>query len=241
MAEYAWYKLNENAASTAVADSSGNERHGTASANTSSLALPGGAFNFAATYSVDCGHIANLTPNQDMSFACWTRHMSGSSTRCILDHRHYAGGNWSGFALWGTSIAVGMTLYKQSAATAYALQATTTVYHWHFICATIDRDGLMSLYVNDVDPVTIDISAHAANDMTVTNPFKIGVKSASESSWTGWPGYIDEVKIYDYVLTANEVRSMCHAWPLVKISGALLRKQLLVKSGESLSLGKVSV
>lgn len=75
--------------------------------------------------------------------------------------------------------------------------------HWYFITFTWDQNGLSNLYMNAV----LNSSADVTNGAPVagsTNLF-IGGRSANDR---GFHGYIDEVRIFDKVLSANEISAL---------------------------------
>ena len=84
---------------------------------------------------------------------------------------------------------------------------------WAHVAVTVDRDDKVKLYVNGefdnqsgaISGVTSAVTGSPSNNA----PFCIGGKltTATDTSVSnGFNGYIDEVRIYDNVLTENEVK-----------------------------------
>ena len=86
---------------------------------------------------------------------------------------------------------------------------------WAHVAVTVDRDDKVKLYVNGefdnqsgaISGVTSAVTGSPSNNA----PFCIGGKltTATDTSVSnGFNGYIDEVRIYDNVLTENEIRGL---------------------------------
>jgi len=71
---------------------------------------------------------------------------------------------------------------------------------WHFIVATFDRDDKLKLYVDGVLDTSIDIGI--VGNIDVANPLYIGQQDNNDNRFVG---QIDEVRLYDRVITIEEI------------------------------------
>ncbi len=71
---------------------------------------------------------------------------------------------------------------------------------WHFLVATFDRDDKLKLYVDGVFDTSIDIDI--VGNIDVANPLYIGQQDNSDNRFVG---QIDEVRLYNRVITLEEI------------------------------------
>jgi len=74
---------------------------------------------------------------------------------------------------------------------------------WHHVVATMDRDGLAVLYIDGLEVNHDDISYLSAVDESNNENLEIGREGVVDKYW--FKGLIDEVAIYNRVLTACEI------------------------------------
>lgn len=79
---------------------------------------------------------------------------------------------------------------------------TITDTNWHFIGCTIDRDGNGQIYIDgNANGSTMSMGSDA---MATTSTIRIGTRSYTSTSY--FNGLIDDVRIYNYALTASQVK-----------------------------------
>ncbi|MDD5750130.1 MAG: LamG domain-containing protein [Candidatus Pacebacteria bacterium] len=90
---------------------------------------------------------------------------------------------------------------------------------WHFVTVTADRDGLGSMYVDGVLDNSGSIAARSGS-LDGTGNFRIGNKSPSGSGNNPFQGFIDEVKVYPFVLSPAEVKEEYNRGAALKLGSA---------------------
>jgi hypothetical protein len=70
---------------------------------------------------------------------------------------------------------------------------------WHHITATWDINGDVQLYVDGGEPVTVP---HTGNEFNLSGTIRLGRPVSRERFYTG---LIDDVRLYNYVLSADEI------------------------------------
>lgn len=87
-------------------------------------------------------------------------------------------------------------------ATDVTSSSTVTDTNWHFAGCTIDRDGNGQVYIDGrADGSAVSMGSDA---MATTSNVLIGTRSYTSTSYLN--GQIDNVRIYNYALTANQVK-----------------------------------
>lgn len=169
-------------------------------------------FNGTSNY-VDCGKI-NLG-NGDFSVESWVYLKNASATRGIL-------GTWVLgtpfpayfyfiYGLNGPNVLTAAFHVNNGGSTnTYVNYAKSILNEWHHVAATFKRSGKMILYLDGIARDSTDISF--ASGLTIDNPnpavkFQIGTVGSQTAFFQG---DIDEVRIWNKVLTAKEIRTkMC--------------------------------
>lgn len=91
--------------------------------------------------------------------------------------------------------------------------------NWHYLMATIDRAGDVTIYQDGVAISSADISGLNGADMSSGMPVRIGQDgTGSYGSW--YNGMVGDVTFYDYALTASEASIAARQY-----SGAVLKTQ----------------
>jgi hypothetical protein len=94
---------------------------------------------------------------------------------------------------------------------------------WHHVAITYDRDGYMSAYVDGKLEAQTSIAVDSAIDVTNTNNLSVGANCNAGCGTVGnyLIGNIDEVKIYNAALTANEIKIDMNAGSALATGGVL--------------------
>ena len=72
--------------------------------------------------------------------------------------------------------------------------------------ATFNPDEEMKIYHNAEEVGSLDVSNYNFNDSSGTDPMKIGVLSYADTQY--YDGKIDELRLYNRELSANEVKQL---------------------------------
>jgi len=216
MSLLAWYKLNDNAANTVVADASGNGNHGTAAANTdtkTAIGKVGRALTFnGTTDQVTLGSLA-IASNAPFTAALWhyitsfiqaypepIRLQDSNSAVCFevgLSTAtnwlgHFFGGNGAGWCRRKSNVpsASFVGVWAHYAITYNGAGATTP--------------GNFVLYYNGSVQDTNEASSFTAQANT-------SILSPQQLGWTDLAGLLDDVRLYNEALTAAQIKAICNA------------------------------
>lgn len=83
---------------------------------------------------------------------------------------------------------------------------------WNHVFVTIDRDGMMWIFVNGINVYNVDVSWWSTVDMQSGYPFRIGAYNGS--NLLHYTGEIDDVRIYNRALSPTEVQAI-YNWDFV--------------------------
>ena len=138
----------------------------------------------------------------DFSIEAWAKGTTGTIIRKGL------GSQRIGLTLDSSDTTYSPTLYLYdgSGSSVNAIHpVNTSDDKWHHYLATVDRDGNATMYVDGVPgtPVTV---ASATSTLTSTDPLNIGIHDHTSSSYP-FDGEISKVRVYNRVLTAEEVKN----------------------------------
>lgn len=205
-----YYKFDENAASTTVADSHGSNT-GTASTNTNNLydvnGIINSAFDFTAASSewIDLGDV-NVMKGTDYSISLWMKTITSGNTL----FSEGVSGSASPFYLIDVQSNVIRLFQRETGGTRLNVQGTTTVTdgNWHHIVFTT-TGGNYELYV---DGGTAELSGSYGTKPTEdTSKTVIGAQYSNGATLLYWDGDIDEFGIYNRSISASEVQSIYNA------------------------------
>ncbi len=183
-----------------------DENHGALDNVTYGPGMVGDAFLFdAGTGRVEIASSPSLMPGEgDFSVEAWVRTDTAnvgviSSTRDTSTNGHIFYSRYGYLYAWVGSSRV------ESSAPNIADDA------WHHVALTVDRDDVMTLYVDGAAVGTADLSM-ANLQVDVDGPFVIGQDSLSgyESSQY-WAGSIDELAWYDAALPPPDIEAIFNA------------------------------
>lgn len=166
-------------------------------------------FSFDGTNNyIDCGNSAILDIKRTISLECWFRLSSlsfASSWSNLISKMDSIGNtptrsysafiNTAGYIHFCTADTTGQEVLNST-----SFIQLNTWYHW---VGTIDRyTGSIKQYVNGVENVSGTIRATD----TITNSEPVCINFRGSSVYNRFPGNVDNVKIYNRVLTPIEVR-----------------------------------
>ena len=206
-----YYKLDENAANTTVADSHGSNT-GTSSTNTSNLSVAGkinDAFSFVSANSekVAIADNSSLDILGQMSISAWIKRASTDTIHQILSKREATeqAGAWAFAILSGGQIQ--FTLYSGSAASQYT-RATDTIsdINWHHLVFTFDDTTHTSKIYVDGSEVSAYTNLITSNDLSATtHPMAIGFSGQSPEYSNGTS---DEIALFDTTLSQQDITDL---------------------------------
>lgn len=205
----AHYKLNEDASSVDIEDSSGNQTTAVASQNTESMSVAGKIgkairFNGIDDY-IEISHNDNQLVTQGFSFSAWVNvNGAGESVapRIIDKSSDLSGGD--GF-IWFYSGAQERAFIKiHSGAQPASEEGSLPIGGgWKHIAVTVDSNGNAIHYVNGVVSGTPSATGSTPSLITSTNPMRLGNSPISPTAT--FDGDIDDFRMYNIVLTAAEI------------------------------------
>ena len=188
-----WWTFDEGTG-TVVHDSSGNVIDGTFQGNPQwAEGMSGGALEFGGSDWVDFGNPAKLNINGPITIACWINPGSVSGVRSFVGYAR-------GYAFKASSTNLQFT--TPGILDHWGTKSPLKLGTWLHVAATFKpgtTNGLI-FYVNGVESDRLNSSAMSAG----TGPFLIGNNEWSET----FIGLIDEVRVYNSILTAAEIKQL---------------------------------
>lgn len=216
MDETSW---NNNCSTDTVFDYSGNGFHGDACP--SSTGPTGGAtgkINNGGTFDGSNDYINMGDPSggqldfgtsTDFSISAWIKTAGDSEIQNIVDKRHTSG-NFYGYHL---SVQTNGTLIAHiTDVSTVNVTATSSISvadnSWHHVAAVYDRDGLLQLYIDGIPNNSANIST--VGDISNGGSFIIGDGNVNvgASSIREFSGTLDDVRVYNYPLTSQQVQAV---------------------------------
>jgi hypothetical protein len=189
----AWWTLDEGTGTT-VHDAGGNGLDGTFQGNPKWVeGVANGAVDFDGSSSIDFGTTPKLQLTTGITIACWIKPASFGGERgfCGRDGEY-------AFKSSGTQLRFTTPGILDHTGTTTTLQAGK----WQHVAATFkpgQPEGLV-FYIDGIEAQKLTASAMNAG----TGPFRIGTNQWSEA----YIGAIDEMRIYDRVLTAAQIKEV---------------------------------
>ncbi len=223
------YGFNEGSGST-TADASGNKYTATVSGATWTTGKYGNALSFnGGTGKVVTGLTGHASQR---TYMLWTYRTGpgGSSWGRMFDKNT------------GSSTQLVETLLNDDAARVYRYERLwsggrgawtipqPSANAWHHIAVVYDassKSNKPQIYVDGVAQAVTQISAPSGSLVTNTDAYVIGNRGAGDR---GWQGTIDEVRIYNRLLTASEIQTSM-ATPVSALSSAQLATQSALIAG----------
>jgi hypothetical protein len=197
-----YYKLEE--ASGSAADAAGSNTGTVTGSPYSATGKIGSAYNFNGTTEyVQCGTgIATALNSSDFSVSLWI------NPDALISNPNYTSFIWNGSTegfriyyyngdlIFGTLNAGGGW---QSSTYTTTLSAST----WYHVVATCVNGGAMKLYVNGSD---VGSAATSDGMNAIAGNFNIATNATAAGQW--FDGTIDEIGVWDKVLTSTEVTDL---------------------------------
>lgn len=197
MSLLAWYKLNDNAANTTVADASGNGNTAAAARNTSLFTATGkidAGLNFNG--SSDYASRVKLVMEGPLSMFAWFNPSAIQRGAIVWNYntqRIYYGINEAGKLFFRN---------RDTGDVALSNAAVASVGVWGHYGVVVAADGTPTLYVNGA---TTAQAATAVGYQTAPVDFRIGMAGGSDYYTAG---IIDDVRIYNETLTPWRIRAL---------------------------------
>lgn len=208
LAPLAWYKMDDNTASTTVIDSSGNEYIGTATSNTdtkTATGIDGGALTFDGTSDwITIGDgMFNSSSISSLSLSGWIFRGEGGAFQMLITKHGTTG---TDFAFDLQSIG-SLRFYVNGGSDGLMYSAIELNSGWSHVCLTF-QDGEVKLYVNGEEvAIVIPDSAFTSSIALSSVPVVIGAY-ANESDRYPFCGLLDDVRIYTDCLSSNQVYTL---------------------------------
>jgi len=207
------WKLDDDAANTVVADSSGNENTGTASTDTENLTTDGKvgdgkAFDLdGGSEFVNCGHDGSLSMPGDFTYAVWIRPDAVNSYYPILCRGNSV---WRDGFFISWSRLRSYVFYTGDNSRSNSAANTIVVGQWQHV-ALVHKDKICHMYVNGQE-VEYDPGYPAAGTGDKINYYNddVLISKGQESGQWYFDGKMDDVRIYGRALSDEEV------WALYK-------------------------
>ena len=205
----AWYRCNDNAASTAVEDASGNGNHGTAARNTSLTSVLGKLDNaYSTNGSSDFFTIPWTTTNAVWTFACWVKPASIAAYQRLLfmngTNHFYCGLQLNNAGKFSPNIG----LYGAGSTYRNSNTTLSTTQWWHVAGVIYPATPDILVYVNG----ELDQGSLENNGPTNTSPvgLDIGRIKYSTAYYYGQQ-LIDDVRIYNGAIAAWQIKAIYNA------------------------------
>ncbi len=206
----AYWKLNESATTSGAVDSSGNGNDGTYYGNASTtVGKFGNSGVFASTSDsyINCGNNSVLNFNNSMTVALWFKidKFSAAYQNFLISHGSAELGEGFYILIYSN---YNVRFHVGDGATSYLKAGeggTITTGQWYHLTAVIDDSSNMGyLYINGEKIDSNDISGYLIKD----NDDDWKIARGKHTNFYPINGQIDEVRVYNRALSAQEVRKL---------------------------------
>lgn len=199
-----YYKMDDNAASTAVDDEI-NNNEGTANFNTDDNSVAG-VINTSLTFAigsiekVNCGHVLDTATATPFSITAWVNINNFDATLAKIVGQDTISGR--GFQIYAWSTTRELTLYDGQV-TNYFSGLIMDVGTWYFVAITYDGDGTMQMTVDDTtaEKTGVGFVTDTTHDTYIAH-------SGRELTAGQYDGEIDEVGFWNRTLTPDEITEL---------------------------------
>jgi len=213
------WKLDDNAANSTVADSSGNDNDGTfyingVSANTSGYKVDGAngtALDFNEPDGDDyvtinsSNEIIDLSSNDGYSVSAWAKFESGTNAQYIVAAQD-GGHDWS-IRRDNTSGDWQYTWADSTETHILNSNETVTADEWYYLVAVNDEAGNSYFYVNGDQQTDAEVGNGTYDNTSFTS--QIGAYSSTHSN--AFNGALDQVRIYSAPLSTEIIKQNYYA------------------------------
>lgn len=213
-----WWKLDDDAASTAVADSSGNGYHMAAQANTDTLTtagVVGTALTFNGTSDYASIGSAPFSGHASGTVSFWVKANDPAAVESYL----FATADPSvttkylGIKLYSTTGKIGVA--QRNADTADNLNGSTVLQanEWYHVAVASDNSDYF-LYVNgEAEALTVTSGSNTGDWMdSVAGAANVSIGAIVRSSVVSYfAGVLDDVRVYSETLTASDIAYLYRA------------------------------
>jgi len=154
----------------------------------------------------------NFGSTVDFSVALWVKTNGWDKDASIISNKDWYSGSYTGWVIAGGD-GTGTWQWNYCGATGPRRDydpgvPTLDDGRWHHLCVTHDRDGDALFYVDGMLYGNRDISA-STGSIDAGLPTVVGTDGYQGQQWPYWfAGHIDELRIYDKVLTQEEIDAL---------------------------------
>ena len=141
----------------------------------------------------------------DWSISAWFNLTSGKTSNCLLEYGKVAATHAAGYNLRTSNTNILGTI---SDGTNLAFKINTATINdgaWHFVIVTFARGGNMSMYIDNAAAQTASIAAVTGS---VNDNSAVGLTIGKDDSGDYWDNLIDEVGMWNRVLTSTEISTL---------------------------------
>mgnify|MGYP002152306331 CR=1 FL=1 len=190
--------MNEGDGSTAY-DYSGEGNNGTITGASWTDGKYGKALSFDGVDDyVEVADSESISPTSQVTVACWVKYNAFENVGLVWKHTYnyilYGPENgYIRFRVWDDSGSLSSAQFSQD---------LINIGEWYFIVGTFGADGRSRIYLNGVQVGSVDNAISGIRDQA--GNLYVGFRGDNEHE-AYLDGLIDEVRIYDHALTAEEI------------------------------------
>ena len=212
------WKLDETSG-TDIADASGNGNNGTSERDAGTMGSVAGAIGTALTFdgvndfiTVTDSTYFDFMGLGDFTISAWIKTSDDGNEMAILST--YVSGSDAGFYL-RKSASNKLHLHLNDGSNSKDPTTATSINTgaWVHVVATCDRDGNVSLYLDTIAEYADSMTS--IGDISNSQDLLIGALLTTPSQL--WAGQIDDIKIYNRVLTTTEIGQLYNSGSPVQV------------------------
>jgi len=206
----AYYPFSGNAN-----DESGNGNNGIvygAVLTTDKNGNPNSAYQFDGVNDyVNMGDVLDMG-TRDMTISAWVKTSYTGDYSFFVSKSYYGAGNYR-YSLYTSPTTGNVGIFIQGNGGSDVMfngNAVVADGNWHFVTFVFNRSGNAQIYVNGVYDTSQTISQWNGVNFDSNHPFRIGSYTDSDNIGIKYPfnGIIDEVRIYNRILTPAEIATL---------------------------------
>jgi hypothetical protein len=196
----AWYKLDSGALTT---DATGNgntlTNNNSVAGGTAFLGTGSASYNSTSGQRLISSTALNMTASSNNTISCWVKFTANGY---VWDWVTTSGGNRC-FTLYTDATANKLRVYTWG--NDFEPSTTITINNWNHVVVTKTSGGTIEMFINGTSVGTVALGGSGQGS---GNALSIGCQWGSSSSITG---SVDEVGVWDRVLTGAEITSLYNA------------------------------